>query len=117
MDPAKLKAMLRTELDDVARQKAVQGYEIPRDFIVEMKPFSKDNHLLTDSNKPARGQLKKRCAALSSTCALIVPVVPTVLQRGKHEQQAPRVALQHVCASTGGCVLVQAEHPVFWNTP
>lgn len=63
-DPAKLKAALRTELDDVARRKALQGYEIPREFIVEMRPFSKENHLLTDSNKPARGQMKKRCAPL-----------------------------------------------------
>lgn len=59
-DTARLKAKLRTELDNVARSKALQGYEIPREFIVEMRPFSKDNHLLTDSSKPARGQLKKR---------------------------------------------------------
>ena len=39
-----------------------QGYEIPRDFIVELDPFSKDNHLLTDSGKPARGKLKAKCA-------------------------------------------------------
>ncbi|BDA50881.1 Carboxylic acid reductase [Coccomyxa sp. Obi] len=63
MEPGKLKAALRTELDDVARRKALQGYEIPREFIVELHPFSKDNHLLTDSNKPARGQLKKRYQA------------------------------------------------------
>lgn len=62
MEAGKLKAALRTELDDVARRKALQGYEIPREFIVELHPFSKENHLLTDSNKPARGQLKKRCA-------------------------------------------------------
>lgn len=37
-----------------------QGYEIPRDFIVEMDPFSKSNHLLTDSGKPARGKLKAK---------------------------------------------------------
>ena len=62
MEQGKLKAALRTEVDDVARRKALQGYEIPREFIVELHPFSKENHLLTDSNKPARGQLKKRCA-------------------------------------------------------
>ena len=61
-DGAKLKAKLRTEIDNVARHKKLQGYEIPRDFIVEFQPFSKDNHLITDSNKMARGQLKKRCA-------------------------------------------------------
>ena len=38
----------------------MQGYEIPRDFIVEMDPFSKANHLLTDSGKPARGKLKSK---------------------------------------------------------
>lgn len=37
-----------------------QGYEIPRDFIVDMEPFSKSNHLLTDSGKPARGKLKAK---------------------------------------------------------
>jgi fatty acid CoA ligase FadD9 len=39
----------------------VQGYEIPRDFIVEPQAFSKENHLLTDSGKPARGKLKAKC--------------------------------------------------------
>lgn len=49
---------LRVELDDVARKRALQGYEIPRDFIVEREPFSKANHLLTDSGKPATGRMK-----------------------------------------------------------
>ena len=38
----------------------LQGYEIPRDFIVATEPFSKANHLLTDSSKPARGNLKAK---------------------------------------------------------
>ena len=38
----------------------LQGYEIPRDFIVDMEPFSKANHLITDSGKPARGKLKAK---------------------------------------------------------
>ena len=37
-----------------------QGYEIPRDFIVEFDPFSKQNHLITASGKPSRSQLKAR---------------------------------------------------------
>jgi hypothetical protein len=72
MDPAKLKAVLRTEIDNVARSKALQGYEIPREFIIETRPFSKDNHLLTDSNKPARGQLKKRCLSCSPAIFLLL---------------------------------------------
>ena len=37
-----------------------QGYEIPRDFVVDTEPFRKANHLLTDSGKPARGKLKAK---------------------------------------------------------
>ena len=55
-----MKKALRRDLDDLARTKKLQGYEIPRDFIVEMDPFSKSNHLLTDSGKPARGKLKSK---------------------------------------------------------
>ena len=50
------------ELDDVARRRALQGYEIPRDFIINCEPFSKANHLLTDSGKPATGRLRATCA-------------------------------------------------------
>jgi len=57
-----IKKRIRLELDDVARKRALQGYEIPRDFIIEREPFSKANHLLTDSGKPATGRLKNTCA-------------------------------------------------------
>ena len=69
-DLAKLKARIRTELDNVARTKALQGYEIPRDFIVETMPFSKENNLITDSSKPARGAMKKKCAAFYALASL-----------------------------------------------
>ena len=58
-----MRRRIRTELDDVARRRALQGYEIPRDFILEREAFSKANHLLTDSGKPATGRLRERCAA------------------------------------------------------
>ena len=61
-DEAEVKRRIRTELDDVARKRAVQGYEIPRDFIIDCEPFSKANHLLTDSGKPATGRLRATCA-------------------------------------------------------
>ena len=41
----------------------LQGYEIPRDFILELTPFSRTNHLLTDAGKPVRGQLKSKWAS------------------------------------------------------
>ena len=59
-DAAKLRSRIRTEIDNVARRKSLQGYEIPREFIVDWEPFTKANHLITDSNKMARGQLKKK---------------------------------------------------------
>ena len=61
-DEAAVRRRLRLELDDVARKRALQGYEIPRDFILEREPFSKANHLLTDSGKPAMGRLREKCA-------------------------------------------------------
>ena len=60
VEEAELRSRMRTEMDNVARHRSLQGYEIPRDFIIEWQPFTKANHLITDSNKMARGQLKKR---------------------------------------------------------
>ena len=57
-----MRRRLRLELDDVARKRALQGYEIPRDFVLERDAFSKANHLLTDSGKPAVGRLREKCA-------------------------------------------------------
>ena len=69
VDEAKLRSRIRTEIDNVARHKSLQGYEIPREFIIEWHPFTKENHLITDSNKMARGQLKKRCIS-SPHCSI-----------------------------------------------
>ena len=44
----------------MARHKSLQGYEIPREFVIDWEPFTKASHLITDSNKMARGQLKKK---------------------------------------------------------
>ena len=104
-----LKQLLRREIDDLARRKALQacppgsglsfhwscmclqvwpivdahacaqGYEIPRDFIVEPDPFSKANHLLTDSGKPARGKLKAKCASCCRPSAPRTSPVPLPL--------------------------------------
>jgi hypothetical protein len=86
LSPEELKEKLRLDIDDVARLKALQGCEIPRDFIVEMEPFSKENHLLTDSGKLATGRLKKRCAHLFSqgpnlVMKHMIPVKPKAASR------------------------------------
>lgn len=67
-DEAAVRRRLRLELDDVARKRALQGYEIPRDFILERDAFSKANYLLTDSGKPAVGRLREKCAPAPCNC-------------------------------------------------
>ena len=57
-----MRRRIRMELNDVARRRALQGYEIPRNFIIDREPFSKANHLLTDSGKPATGRLRSKWA-------------------------------------------------------
>ena len=71
VDEAGLRSRIRTEIDNVARHTSLQGYEIPRDFIIEWQPFTKANHLITDSNKMARGQLKKRYLHRETTWFLL----------------------------------------------
>lgn len=59
-DPAVVKHLIRQELERVAREAQIKSYEVPRDFLIEMQPFTKENGLLTDSGKLARIALRKR---------------------------------------------------------
>ena len=58
-----VKDLLRQEVDRVARAAQVQSFEIPRDFLLQAEPFTKENGLLTESSKPARPQLKQAFSA------------------------------------------------------
>ncbi|MCV7228240.1 carboxylic acid reductase [Mycolicibacterium komossense] len=62
-DPAAVKAVLTEALQTVARESALQSYEIPRDFLVETTPFTLENGLLTGIRKLARPQLKAHYGA------------------------------------------------------
>ena len=55
-----IKTLLKEEMGKVAKKEKLFSYEIPRDFIVETKHFTKENHLLTESNKYARSHLKEK---------------------------------------------------------
>ena len=57
---AAIKHLLRGELARVAREEGLRGYEVPRDFAIEMVPFTRENGLLTESAKPARPRLRAR---------------------------------------------------------
>jgi len=57
---AELRRSIRLDLLQVARQQQLRPYEIPRDFLLDPEPFSKENGLLTESNKPSRPRLLAR---------------------------------------------------------
>ncbi len=54
------KEVLRAELGRVAAREGLRAYEIPRDFLVEPRPFTREDGLLTESNKPSRPRLRAR---------------------------------------------------------
>jgi fatty acid CoA ligase FadD9 len=58
--PAAIKTLLRAEMQKVARDAALRTFEIPRDFIVEMEPFSHENGLLSSVRKRMRPNLKRQ---------------------------------------------------------
>lgn len=55
-----LRAHLRGELLSVASSEELKSFEVPREFIIELKPFSQANGLLTGSSKRMRPALKKK---------------------------------------------------------
>lgn len=60
VDDASLKQLLRSEIQRVAAEEKLHGYEIPRDLLIERDPFTMDNGLLTGSAKPSRPKLRAR---------------------------------------------------------
>src|SRR5207253_281003 len=52
--------VLRAELTRIAAARGLRRHEIPRDFLLEPQPFSRDNGLLTESDKPRRPALRER---------------------------------------------------------
>ena len=57
---AELKALIRTELKKVAEAENLRSFEVPRDFIVEMEPFSHENGLLSSIHKRMRPNLQRK---------------------------------------------------------
>ena len=60
VDEAAMKQLVRSEINRIAADEGLHGYEIPRDFVVELVPFTTENGLLTASNKPSRPKLRAR---------------------------------------------------------
>ncbi len=55
-----LRAIVRNQIDRLANDHQLQPYEIPRDFVVETEPFSRQNGLLTSLDKPSRPNLARK---------------------------------------------------------
>ncbi|WP_432847622.1 carboxylic acid reductase [Amycolatopsis sp. CA-161197] len=58
-DGEKLKVQLSESLQSIAKESDLNSYEIPRDFLVEIEPFSPENGLLTGIRKLSRPKLKE----------------------------------------------------------
>lgn len=56
----KVKAAIRRALHEVAEEDGFNGWEVPRDFIIETDPFSLKNGLLSEIGKHQRPKLKDR---------------------------------------------------------
>ncbi|CAA0093128.1 Carboxylic acid reductase [Zhongshania aliphaticivorans] len=57
---ADLKALLRREMARVAKEKDIKSFELPRDFLIELEPFSQENGLLSSVRKRLMPALKKK---------------------------------------------------------
>jgi fatty acid CoA ligase FadD9 len=57
---AAIKVLLRGELARTGSEEGLRGWEVPRSFVIEMVPFTRENGLLTESAKPARPKLRAR---------------------------------------------------------
>jgi fatty acid CoA ligase FadD9 len=57
---ADLKALIRAELQEVARKQNLKSFEVPRDFIIEHEPFSFENGLLSSVRKRMRPNFKRK---------------------------------------------------------
>jgi fatty acid CoA ligase FadD9 len=61
-DPAAVRRILRGEIDRVSRTEQLRSQDVPRDFIVELEPFSEANGLLLETLKQSPRRLRERYA-------------------------------------------------------
>lgn len=59
-DRAELRAMVLAELQEVAREAGLKSFEVPRDVLIELDPFTHENGLLSSVRKPLHPKLKAR---------------------------------------------------------
>ncbi len=55
-----IRNIIRTAIQDVAKNESLKTFEAPRDFIIEHEPFSQNNGLLSSVRKKLRPALKRQ---------------------------------------------------------
>lgn len=55
-----LRALALADLQETARNAGLKSFEVPRDVLVELEPFTHENGLLSSVRKPLRPKLKTR---------------------------------------------------------
>jgi fatty acid CoA ligase FadD9 len=56
----RLRAMVLADFQETARAAKLKSFEVPRDALIEMEPFTLENGLLSSVRKPLRPNLKRR---------------------------------------------------------
>jgi fatty acid CoA ligase FadD9 len=96
-----LKPLILQSLQQAAKDAELEPYEIPRDVIVELAPFTLENGLLSGIRKPSRPNLKKCYGErLEHLCAELAYAQQTRLQMLR-DQTADRPVIETVCAAAG----------------
>ena len=60
---AELKSAIRDEMQRVSHEAELKSFEVPRDFIIDMEPFSQENGLLSSVRKRLRPALNRKYSA------------------------------------------------------
>jgi fatty acid CoA ligase FadD9 len=55
-----LRTMVLAEMQKAARTASLKSFEVPRDVLIELEPFTHENGLLSSVRKPLRPKLKER---------------------------------------------------------
>jgi len=55
-----LRTMVMKQMQVVARLAELKSFEVPRDVLIDLEPFTYENGLLTSARKPSRPNLKKK---------------------------------------------------------
>lgn len=58
--PEELRLLVLADLQEAARKAALKSFEVPRDVLIELEPFTYENGLLSSVRKPLRPKLKER---------------------------------------------------------